>query len=107
MCEAVCDRRSYKVISLIFICAVFHGDQRRKQGPLCVTLLWALPVGANERGLDGGIRDLMGALAGPRVKQHNGGGVIEPDTQPHTGKLAFSVKRPLYGTSIIHSIHKN
>lgn len=46
----------------------------------------------------------MGALAGPQVKQHNGGGVIEPDTQPHTGKLAFSVKRPLYGTSIIHSI---
>lgn len=37
----------------------------------------------------------MGAPAGPRVKQHNGGGVIEPDTQPYTGKLAFSVKRPL------------
>ena len=40
----------------------------------------------------------MGARAGPQVKQHNGGGVIEPDTQPHTGKLAFSVKRPLCGT---------
>ena len=49
----------------------------------------------------------MGALAGPRVKKHNGGGVIEPDTQPRTGKLAFSVKRPLYGTSIIHRIHRN
>lgn len=49
----------------------------------------------------------MGALAGPQVKQHNGGGVIEPDTQPLTGKLAFSVKRPLYGTSIIHKIHKH
>lgn len=37
----------------------------------------------------------MGAKAGPWVKQHNGGGVIEADTQPHTGKLSFSVKRPL------------
>lgn len=44
----------------------------------------------------------MGALPGPWVKQHNGGGVIDPDMQPHTGKVALSVKRPLYATCIIH-----
>lgn len=44
----------------------------------------------------------MGALPGPWVKQHNGGGVIDSDTQPHAGKVAFSVKRPVCATYIIH-----
>lgn len=48
----------------------------------------------------------MGAPTGPRVKEHNGGGVMEPDTQALAGTLAFNVKRPLYATSIIHWIHK-
>lgn len=49
----------------------------------------------------------MGAPTGPQVKEHNGGGVIEPDTQPLAEKLAFSVKEAQYAASIIHGIHKN
>lgn len=49
----------------------------------------------------------MGSPTGPRVKEHNGGGVIEPDTQPLAGKLAFSVKGARYATSIIDGIHTN
>lgn len=49
----------------------------------------------------------MGAPTGPWVKEHKGGGVIEPDTQPLAGKLALSVKRALYATSIIHGIQKH
>lgn len=49
----------------------------------------------------------MGAPTGPWVKEHNGGGVIEPDTQPLAGKLAFSVKGARHATSNIHAIQKN
>lgn len=48
--SCLCSRLLQNRFSHLF-CVVFHGDQRRMQGPLCVTLLWALPVGANERGL--------------------------------------------------------
>lgn len=44
----------------------------------------------------------MGAPAGPWVKEHNGGGVMEPDMQPLAGTLAFSVKGAPHATSIIH-----
>lgn len=43
----------------------------------------------------------MGAPTGPQVKEHNGGGVIEPDTQPLAGKLAFSVKE----LSVLHPLY--
>lgn len=43
----------------------------------------------------------MGEPPGPRVKEHNGGGVIEPDTQPLAGKLAFSVKE----LSTLHQLY--
>lgn len=49
----------------------------------------------------------MGAPTGPRVKEHNGGGVMEADTQALAGKLAFSVKGAGLAPSIIHGIQTN
>lgn len=34
----------------------------------------------------------MGAPTGPRVTEHNGGGVMEPDTQPLAGTLILMSK---------------
>lgn len=38
-------------MSSVFMLYVFLGDLRGKRGPLHVTLLWPLPVGANEKEL--------------------------------------------------------